>query len=106
MTKHALHKNIYIKKILSAISLLIFGLKYFLRLILIPQIFHRLYNIIFEFITFIRYESFRCGKKRSHSIDISDIDNILNVIFEKREYLFLRISYYSKNFPYRIDIFI
>jgi hypothetical protein len=95
---------IYIYGIFSAISSFILGLKYFLRLIIILQIDYRLYNIIFKFITIIRYESFYRKKIRSDSTDINDIDNILNVIFEKREYSFLRIFYFFKNFSHRVNI--
>jgi hypothetical protein len=104
VTKHALHRDIYMEEVLSAISSLILGLKYFFRLILISQTAHRLYNIIFESITFTKYEFFRYGKIHSYSADISGIDNILNVIFERREYSFLRIFHHSKDFPHRINI--
>jgi hypothetical protein len=50
------------QEVFSAISSLILGLVYFFRLISIPQAAHRLYNIIFEFIAFIKYEFFRRGK--------------------------------------------
>jgi hypothetical protein len=47
---------------------------------------------------------FVAEKIRSHSIDINDIDTVLNAIFERHEYSFLRIFHYFKKFSHLVDI--